>query len=252
MEARVTVSTQRVAPGVVRIQLDDGERNLLRPDVLEALLAALHDARDDAVIVTGRPGVLTAGLDLRWLADADAAGAHRLIAALGRMLVALWTHPAPTVCAATGHAIASGTLLALACDHAVAAEDGTWGLVETRIGLTLPRFAVELARARIDPRALDAVLLGGDRLDAHRAAAIGMATQVVATDDVLPRALALAADLATIDRTAYAGTKARLRQDVADRLLAGLDEDVADVLAPRAPAARHSDGPVGDPPDTRT
>lgn len=237
----MTVTTRCPVTGVVEIALDDGGHNLLRPDVLDALAGALDAARDDAVVLTGRHGVLTAGLDLSWLAVASSRDAHRLITALGRTLLALWTHPRPTVCAATGHAVASGTLMALACDHAVAADDGAWGLVETRIGLTLPRFAVELARARLDPRALDAVLLGGERFDPWRAKELGVVTEVAPADAVAARALAVAEDLAVIDPAAYAGTKERLRGRTAADLAAGLDDDVTAVLAGRS-AAHAADG----------
>lgn len=243
----MTLTTARHDDGVVELVLDDGALNLLRPETLDGLadaLAATHDA--EALVLAGRPGVLTGGLDLGWMASADDEAIVGLLHRLGGTLLDLWTHPSPTVCAATGHAVASGTLLALACDHAVASEGGTWGLVETRIGLEMPEVGVELARAGLAPGTVAAVLLDGARLDAARAVELGLAHELVPADRVRERALAHARHLAGTDLAAHAGTKRRLRGELADRLREGIETDVrAIVTAWRARTAARAGGAGG-------
>lgn len=247
----MSIVTTRHDDGVVEVVLDDGAMNLLRPDVLDALAAALADAREaEALVVAGRTGVLTAGLDLAWMAGADDAGIVGLLTRLGGTLLDLWTHPAPTVCAATGHAVASGTLIALACDHAIAGEGGMWGLVETRIGLEMPEVGVELARAGLAPGVVATVLLDGPRMDAARAVELGLAHELVPAGHVRARALEHARHLAGTDRAAHAGTKRRLRAALAERLRPRIEDDVRAIVAAwraRAAAAGTPSGPASGP-----
>jgi len=230
----MAISTERHDDGVVELVVDDGAMNLLRPEVLDELAAALAASGDaEALVLAGRPGVLTAGLDLTWMAGADDAAIVGLLTRLGTTLLDLWTHPAPTVCAATGHAVASGSLIALASDHTVAAEGGTWGLVETRIGLEMPEVGVELARAGLAPGVVPIVLLDGGRMDAARAVELGLADELVAPERVRGLALERARHLAGTDRAAYAGTKRRLRDELAERLRGRVAADVSAIVAAR-------------------
>lgn len=209
------------------IRFDDGDKNTLTPDRFDALHAAIEQEPDArAVVLTGRDGMFTAGLDVRWMAQHGGAGVRDLLQRFGRTLVRLWTDPRPTVCAASGHAIAAGTMLAMACDHAVAAEGSYWGLVETRIDFEIPEFGIALARANVRTDHLEDLLLPGERVDAGTAVEVGFADEVAPADEVLERALARARELAQLPARAYAGTKRRLREDTATRLLDGLDDDV--------------------------
>jgi enoyl-CoA hydratase len=223
------VTTSLRDDAVLEVRLDDGGPGALRPEVLDALHAAVREHPDAPVLLRGRPGMFSAGLDLRWMLAEGPDGVGELLRACGRALAALWTHPRPVVVAATGHAIAAGTMLAATADHVVADTAGTWGLNETANGMEIPRFGILLASARLGPRDLDALLLTGARLDAARALAVGFVDEVASGDEVVERAEERLRDLAALPAAAYAGNKARLRGANASRLLAGLDADV-DVL----------------------
>lgn len=218
--------------GVLSVALDDGDKNALTPEVFEALIAAL-DADTDAraVVLTGRPGILTAGLDIKWMAANGRDGVEHLLVRFGECLMRWWTDPRPTVCAATGHAIAAGTMLAMACDHAVADRDGFWGLTETRIDFEVPDFGLALARANVRADRLEDLLLPGERITAVQAVDAGFADVAVAPDEVLGAAHRRARELIELPSRAYAGTKARLRGDAADAVLGGLRVDIARLTA---------------------
>ncbi len=214
--------------GILTVTLDDGDKNTLVPETFDALIAALDDHPEAAaVLLTGRDGILSAGLDLHWMAGHGRDGVERLLIAFGTCLMRWWTDPRPTVCAAPGHAIAAGSLLALACDHAVATEGGWWGLTETRIDLEIPDFALALARANLRTDRLDDLLLPGERVPAATAVEVGFADVLAADQE---RAVALARhrveELATLPARAYAGTKRRLRGAAAEAVLGGLEDDV--------------------------
>jgi len=233
-----TVRASVSEDGVLDLKLDDGGPNALRPDVCDALGTAVAAHPDAPLLLRGRDGMFCAGLDLRWIASHEPEDIGELLRSLGRLLIALWTHPRPVVVAATGHAIAAGTLLAMAGDHIVAAEGGVWGLNETTNGMEVPRAGLDLAAARLAPRELDTLVLPGERIDAARAVSVGMADVLCAPAEVLPRAEERLAQLAALPAHAYAGNKLRLRGRTAQRALAELDADVTELVAGMRRAAR--------------
>jgi enoyl-CoA hydratase len=228
----VQLQHQQDDDGVLTVTMDDGAKNALRPETFEALIAALDDHPEaKAIVLAGRDGILTAGLDVKWMAASDRSGVERLLVGFGTCLMRWWTDPRPTVCAATGHAIAAGTMLAMACDHAVAADDGWWGLTETLIDFEIPDFGIALARANVRADRLEDLLLPGARVDAAAAVEAGYADELAPAGEVLLRAQARARELAALPARAYGGTKARLRGDAAARVMAGLSDDIASLTA---------------------
>jgi enoyl-CoA hydratase len=232
-----TIHARLRPDGVLDVQLDDGGPNVLRPEVCDALAAAFAAHPDAPVLLRGREGMFSAGLDLRWMVSHPPAEIGVLLRACGRMLMTVWTHPRPVVVAATGHAIAAGTMLAMCGDHVVAAEGGAWGLNETTNGMEIPRFGIELAEAHLAPRDLDALLVPGERLDATRAVEVGMADVVCGPRDVLALAEERLAVLAALPAPAYAGNKQRIRAARAARVLADLDADIDGLVAGLTAAA---------------
>jgi enoyl-CoA hydratase len=232
-----TVHAELRGDGVLDVLLDDGGPNVLRPDVCEALGDALAAHKDAPVLLRGREGMFSAGLDLRWMGTHPPADIGELLRTCGRMLMRVRMHPRPVVVAATGHAIAAGTMLAMCGDHVVAAEGGAWGLNETTNGMEIPHFGIELAAARLAPRDLDALLVPGERIDAARAVTVGMADALAAPSDVVALAEARLAQLAALPAAAYAGNKHRLRAGMNDRVLAALDADIDELIAGFARAA---------------
>ena len=224
--------TRTVEDGVAVLTLDDGKVNALTVDVFAALDTALDACADDAaVVLCGRDGVLSAGLD-RTLLTGARADLQALAVALTRTTMRLWIEPRPVVAAATGHAIAAGAILALACDHVVAAiGDFRWGLNETAIGLVLPQWVVDLARSNVRADRLEGLVLSGRLVDAREALDVGFVDELAPAEDVRARAVGRAAALATLPRDVYTANKRRLRGAAARAALAALD-DGPPVLAP--------------------
>lgn len=228
----MAIATEVDDAGVLTVTLDDGDKNALVPEVFEGLIAALDDAPDArAVVLAGRPGIFTAGLNVKWMAANGRSGVEELLVVFGRCMMRWWTDPRPTVCAATGHAIAAGTMFAMACDHAIAAEGGWWGLTETQIDFELPGFAIALARHNLRADRLEDLVLPGRRVDTAAAVEAGFADEVAPPEEVVARARAHALELAELPARAYAGTKRRLRGADADAVLAGLTDDIAALTA---------------------
>lgn len=235
----MTIERHPGADGVTTLVLDDGKVNAFDLDFFARLDSALDACADDAaVVIVGRPGMFSAGLNTKKMATLDIEGLTELLAAFGRTLLRVWLEPRPVVAAATGHAIAGGTILAMACDHAVAADgDYGWGLTETTIGFPLPRWIIALARGNVRADRLDDLLLPGRLVRPAEAVEVGFADQVQPPERVLETALEHARALATLPRNTYAETKRRLRGDAASAALASVVQDTREALTARgAPA----------------
>ncbi len=175
-----------------------------RPDALNAingelrveLNAAWERFRDDdeawVAIVTGAGRAFCVGADL-----GDAAGAA------GTWPGSFWEIPTvnsfesglevwkPTIAAVNGYCLGYGLTLVAACDFVIAADDAQFGMPEVRLGVPTIVGAMRLPRRIPMHHALE-LLLTGDRIDARRAADIGLASRVVSRDDLLAEARVLA------------------------------------------------------------
>jgi enoyl-CoA hydratase len=223
---------------VAVVTLDDGKANALGRDLLDALGHALDRAEADpdarAVLLVGRPGRFSAGFDLATM-TAGVDEMRALVGAGARLIARLLMEPLPVVAACTGHALAAGALLLLACDYRIGGRgEFKIGLNETVIGMSLPVWAVELARYRMPPSALDQIILG-QVTGPDEACAAGFLDRVVDPDRLLGEAAALAARLSGLRTGVVAATKTRLRGEVARRMLEGLDEDLAGLAMPTPP-----------------
>ncbi len=150
-ESRVTVS---LVGSVALVRIDDGKVNAMDPGLLDSLWGALDtaEAHAEAVVLAGRPGVFSAGLDLNVVRTSTRA-AWDLLHKGSEIFLRLAEFPRPVVAACTGHALAAGAVILLCCDVRIgAAGDFKIGLNEVAIGLALPELVMELARKRLSPR----------------------------------------------------------------------------------------------------
>ena len=147
----------------------------------------------------------------------------------------IYGHPQPVVVAVTGHALAAGALLTLACDTRIGADGpAKIGLNETAIGMGLPRYASELATARLSPAHLTRAAVQAEIYDPAGAVEAGYLDRLVPAAECEAVAVAEAARLGQYRTGAYSHTKSALRQATIDRVLAGLDDDMLHIAAPEA------------------
>ncbi|HLK12910.1 MAG TPA: crotonase/enoyl-CoA hydratase family protein [Candidatus Binatia bacterium] len=221
------------------VTLDDGKVNAMSLPFFRALQAALDRAEADdpaAIVITGRPGVFSAGLDVKLLPTLPAAELRETLLTFGRTLLRLFTLPLPTVAAVSGHAIAGGALLAFACDLRVAA-DGPFRLQlnEVAIGLTLPTWAIVLACAAVPPRWHTEAILHARGYAPAEALARQILDRVVPPERLLEAAREAAVPLAGLDHGAYGGSKARLRATAVRLAMDRLDEESPGRLPAKQP-----------------
>ena len=198
---------------IVVLQLDHGKANALDVELLRALSTAVEAGASDAagVVLTGRGGMFSAGLDLPLLVDSGPEYTFELIDALNELLWALVDLEIPTVAAVNGHAIAGGFLVAAACDVRVqAAGPGKLGLTELLLGVPLPPLALEIVRMAVGDRNARRMVLHGELFSTDRSEALGLIDELVEPERLLDRAVAIAERLGAVPRSTFALTKRQL------------------------------------------
>jgi len=194
---------------------------LNRPDVRNAIDKAMIDelhraldelgARDDlsAVVLSGAGGkAFAGGADIGQLRARRSAEA--LMAINARLFQRVEEFPVPTIAAITGFALGGGCELAMACDLRVAGKSARFGQPEVALGIIpaaggtqrLPRL-VGLGRAK-------ELIFTGRIIDAAEAERIGLVNFVFDDGDVMTRAHALAAAIASQGRLAVRMAKVAL------------------------------------------
>lgn len=177
-------------------------------DSLQAMQTFLAEHRHEGILIHGAGSAFSAGLDL----DAVAAhGPKALAEQIEAAAEALFTHPAPTVAAINGHAIAGGCLLAQACDLRLVQDDPTlkMGMPGVALGINYPPKLMRILRYRIPPHTIDRVLLEAANHAPAQALQLGLVDECV-TDAIVAGREHLQA-LCRHPAAAYAEAKRALR-----------------------------------------
>ncbi len=202
--------------GLAEVTMDDGKVNAMSDPFFDGLNSVLDQAEKDAaraVIIKGRPGLFSAGLNLKVLPTLDQQALAATMTAFGRTMLRVYGFPIPTVAAVSGHAIAGGAVLMLACDLRVMA-DGPHRiqLNETAIGLTLPSWAIAIAERGIPDRWHTEAILHARPYTPEEALDRGIIDEIARpADRLVEAARARATVVASLDTAAYGATKARQR-----------------------------------------
>ncbi|MGD0082167.1 MAG: crotonase/enoyl-CoA hydratase family protein [Acidimicrobiales bacterium] len=210
------------------IVIDDAKVNVFSIPMLRAIHAAFDQADRDGVVVvlTGRENYFSAGFDLKVLAgEGDQVLEMLTLGATLAERVLSWPRPVAVAC--TGHALPAGAFLLLSADLRIGA-DGPFriGLNEVRIGLTVPWFAIELARHRLHPAHFDRTVVNATMYSPQEAVAPGFLDRVVAPGELRVVSLAAAGELAQLDARAHAATKGRARASALTALRSAIESEL--------------------------
>ena len=190
------------------VRLDRPERlNALSIDLaveLDAALAAVGDENGvRVVILTGAGRAFCSGLDLKdygIIPNIDGLSVHRIASRSMRIYSQLTKRlrsiPQPVIAAVNGPAYGGGMCLALGTDLRIAGESAEFNATGIVNGLT----STEMGAGWILPRLIGSanandLLLTGRRIDAADALRVGLVSRVVADDELLDEARAMAASM---------------------------------------------------------
>jgi enoyl-CoA hydratase len=216
---------------IAHVTITNGKANALSPDVIAAIGDALTRAEDagegavGALLITATPGMFSGGFDLKVMREsAEAAG--KLVTDGGELFARLFGAPVPVIAACTGHAVAAGALLLMGCDYRVGAlGEFQIGLIETKLGMVLPRWAVELSRERLSVRHFQQATVGARMYEPRDAVDAGFLDAAVPAEALEDAARAEARRWAELPRAAYRGQVLMNRGERLGRLADAIAED---------------------------
>jgi enoyl-CoA hydratase len=239
-------------PGELTVAADGPVRTvtLNRPSELNAVNARLHwalanvwrrlsaDSGARAVVVTGAGRAFSAGGDLDWITSFldDPVARDESLREGAQIIDELLRFPLPVITAVNGPAVGLGCSLAVLSDIVLISDRAflmdphvSVGLVAGDGGAAFWPLLTPILRSR-------EYLYTGDRIPAAVAVELGLASRVVADDELLPSAMELAHRLAGQPAAALRGTKRvagmYLAQALAGAVQAGFAAERETMLGP--------------------
>jgi enoyl-CoA hydratase len=192
-------------------------RNALSAELRRRFFGALRDAEADpavdVVIVTGADPVFCAGLDLKELGDSTQLPD----------ISPQWPPMAkPVIGAINGAAVTGGLEIALYCDILIASEQARFADTHARVGL-LPTWGLSVRLPqKVGVGLARRMSLTGDYLSARDALRVGLVTEVVPHDELMPTAQRVAGSIAGNNQNAVRALLASYHRIDASQTDAGL------------------------------
>jgi cyclohexa-1,5-dienecarbonyl-CoA hydratase len=177
--------------GVSRITLNRVPGNVLSVEMMDEIGAALdaleYEKEVKLVVLAAEGKYFSAGFEL---GDHQGDRAYLMLEAFHRIFEGLSRLDKPTLSVIAGAAFGAGSILAAACDIALAGASARFGHPEIKGGVFNPLAAALLPRLVGRKKAMELILLGG-ALTAAEAERIGLVSRVVPDDKLEAEAAAL-------------------------------------------------------------
>jgi Delta3-Delta2-enoyl-CoA isomerase len=222
--------------GAVReLRLNRAPANALSPQLIVALREAVEGAPQDgvrALVLSGAPGMFSAGLDVPLLLTLDRTAMAAVWRDFYALLRALASSSIPIAAAVTGHAPAGGTVLPLFCDWRGVAQ-GAWkiGFSEVQVGLPLPPVIFAALKRQVGSRQAERLAAGGSLISVAEALNVGLVDEVLPGERVVNRAVEWCQGLLALPPQAMAATRKKARVDLVGLFDQGLDRELDEVIA---------------------
>ncbi len=181
--------------------------------------AEADDAVRALVVTASGDRMFSPGVDLPTVFGYDEGGVRRFFDEMTRLVRRKFAFPKAEVYALNGHAIAGGSIMALAGEARVMAR-GPYriGLMEIDLGLAAPISVALMVRSLFGGRLAGEMLLGGATWEPDEAHALGIVDEVAEPPQLLERAMARAQVFADKPPAGYRRLKHYLRGEVAERM----------------------------------
>jgi 3,2-trans-enoyl-CoA isomerase len=230
---------------ILELSLARPPANALSPELigeLEATIATAPQQGAGAVVLSGRPGMFSAGLDVPLFVALDRDEVRAAWRGFFALMRAIALAPIPVACALTGHAPAGGCVLALASHHRVMAE-GPFkiGLNEVAVGVRVPGPIWSVARHVVGDRRAEHLCTSAGLFEGAVAHSLGLVDELAPPEQVVPRAVAWASSQLELPAQTLRRTREICRSDL-ERAFQRLDEAELEAFldewfAPEAQAA---------------
>jgi len=205
------------------VSLDRGRSNPINHQMIKDLLACVKDMEEDdnvgGLIITGKPGFFSSGIDLIEAYDYNEEQIRDFWTDFLALPGALASFKKPLVAAINGHSPAGGCVLVLCCDYRVMAE-GPFiiGLNEIPVGIIVPDSIFNLYAFWLGQRKAYQYLIEGKLLNVSEALQAGLIDETSAAEDVLTAAEKKIRAYMQLNPVTWSMSKMNLRKDIISKL----------------------------------
>src|SRR5450432_3142857 len=210
---------------IVELRLARPPVNALDPELVRQLRAAVESAPAQGargLMLSGRPGMFSAGLDVPALLQLDREELVAFWKDFFGLCATLASSPIPVVAAIGGHSPAGGAVLSIFCDYRVMARSSDpakpfrIGLNEVQVGLSVPECIQIALRRLIGGYRAERLMVSGSMLDSEQALAIGFVDELAEAEHVVARSLQWLQALLKLPPQAMSTTRLLCRSDLID------------------------------------
>jgi 3,2-trans-enoyl-CoA isomerase len=205
---------------VVELRMNRPPANAMSAGMIAALKGGVVDAIEGdarALVLSGQPGMFSAGLDVPSLLQLGRDDVRAAWADFIGLLEVVTNSPIPIVAAITGHSPAGGAVVALYCDYRVMAE-GPFkiGLNEVEVGIILPPLLFGALRRQVGPHHAERLGVAGMLIASDEAYRVNLVDELAAPEEVVAQALARCDHLLRLPPVAMAESRRNARRDLVE------------------------------------
>ncbi|XP_048189287.1 enoyl-CoA delta isomerase 1, mitochondrial [Perognathus longimembris pacificus] len=226
------------ASGVAVMKFKNPPVNSLSLELLTELVISLEKLENDksfrgVILTSDRPGIFSAGLDLREMCGRNPAHYAEYWRAVQELWLRLYLSNMVLISAINGASPAGGCLMALCSDYRVLADNPKYniGLNETLLGIVAPFWFKDTLVNTIGHREAERALQLGLLFSPEDALQVGMVDQVVPEDQVQSKALSVMTQWLAIPEHARQLTKNMMRKATADLLIKQREADIQNFVS---------------------
>ena len=212
------------------ITLNDGKANVFSPEMSKAVSSLLDQVPEDkgSLMITGRPGIFSAGFDLKIISSGDADAVTSMVKAGFTLLARIYNFPRPVIAACSGHGVALGAFLLCCADYRIGAK-GQFIVQanETRNNMSIPTPILEISKSRIAKTHWYRAILNAEAYPVENAIEPGYLDEVTDAENLMKRAMEVANDLATLGHPHYKITKDLDQKETLKRIHDAIGENTS-------------------------
>jgi len=182
----------------------------------------------DAIVLSGLPGIFSAGLDVVELLPLGRNELQDFWRAFIELLETIACSPVPVAAAITGHAPAGGAVISLMTDYRVMSS-GNYkiGLNETRVGLVIPHLLQDAMVTLVGPRVAEKMIVAGSLVSPEEALEIGLVDALEdGHEETIQHTLRWCKELLALPQHAMLGNREIARNRYKEAFSAIADESV--------------------------
>ncbi len=200
---------------VAHIELNDGKANVFSPQMIDSFNQALDqaEAQAKAMVISGAGDKFSAGFDLSVMQQGGGAQWQMILGGFS-LLLRLYQHPQPVICAVGGHALGMGAFTLLVSDTRIGIEgDYKLGLPETAGNMQFTDFLVAILKAELNPMLMKSAALQSQFCNPKSAIPAGFLDLVVPAEHLTATIEKACEGLKQLPLKQYAHNKLELRAD---------------------------------------